>query len=136
MRANDVMRMLFFTIAWAAAAIAAEPTRLTAEYRTDPIGLEARNPRLSWRMAAEPDARDERQTAYQIQAATAPERLKAGQPDLWDSGEVRSDASLNIRYAGQPLTSSQRVFWRVRTWNRDGKTSDWSAPATWVMGIL
>ena len=63
-------------------------------------------------------------------------RLAADRGDLWDSGRVASDETAHIRYAGAALSSSQQVFWKVRVWDRDGRPSAWSAPATWTMGIL
>ena len=39
-------------------------------------------------------------------------------------------------YAGKPLASRQRVFWKVRIWDQDDRPSAWSAPAEWTMGIL
>jgi hypothetical protein len=73
---------------------------LRCEYLTDPLGIDARQPRLSWRLQA--SARGVRQTAYQVQVASDPRRLTAGQADLWDSGQVPSDQSLHQVYRGQP----------------------------------
>jgi len=50
----------------------------------------------------------------------SPELLQAGQADLWDSGEVVSDETLNIAYVGKPLVSNQRCFWQVQTRDRGG----------------
>ena len=55
---------------------------------------------------------------------------------MWDSGKVVSDETIQIPYAGAALKSSQQVFWKVRVWDKDGKVSAWSKPATWTMGVL
>lgn len=55
---------------------------------------------------------------------------------MWDSGRVESGVTVHVPYAGQPLKSSQQVFWKVRLWDKDGKPSEWSKPATWTMGVL
>ena len=112
------------------------PTALTVEYRTDPVGLDAAHPRLSWHMAAEPGAKNERQTAYRVLVASSAANLAANRGDLWDSGRVAGDQSLNVEYAGRPVGSSQRVFWKVKTWNAAGVESDWSAAAKWTQGIV
>ena len=39
-------------------------------------------------------------------------------------------------YAGKPLASHQRCYWKVKVWDRDGKPSPWSDPALWSMGLL
>jgi alpha-L-rhamnosidase len=70
-----------------------------------------------------------------VLVASSAELLAQDTGDLWDSGEIRSDQSAQIAYAGQPLTSSQQVFWKVRAWDKAGAASRWSQPASWTMGI-
>jgi alpha-L-rhamnosidase len=113
---------------------AVTPVQLRCEYAVDPLGIDGTHPRLFWQLAS--DARGQRQTAYQILAGSSLDRLRQDQGDLWDSGKVASDESVHIAYAGQPLGSSQQVFWKVRVWDRDGTVSPWSRPASWTMGVL
>jgi len=80
--------------------------------------------------------RGERQTAYRVLVASAPERLAKQQGDLWDSGIVKSDQSAQVEYAGKALRSRMRCYWMVRVWDRDGKASGWSSPALWSMGLM
>jgi alpha-L-rhamnosidase len=117
--------------------LTASPLRvidLRCEYLTNPLGLEVRQPRLSWRLAA--SARGARQTAYQVRVASDPRHLSAGRGDLWDSGQVASDQSLHRVYQGAPLASRQRACWQVRIWDEHGHVSEWSEAATWEMGLL
>ncbi len=109
-------------------------THLRCEYAVDPMGIDAPAPRLFWRL--ESSARGERQTAWQVLVSATKEGLAAGRGELWDSGRKESDESIHIRYAGAALASSQRVFWKVRVWDRDGRPSAWSGPAMWTMGVL
>ena len=110
---------------------------LRCEYLTDPDGLDIRRPRLSWTLTAlRPGDRGLSQSRYRVLAANTPERLAADDPDLWDSGEVRSDRTSHVEYGGPPLSARQRVHWKVRTWDQNGRPSAWSAPATWSMGLL
>lgn len=115
-------------------ASAATLTHLRCEYRDNPLGLEVRQPRLSWEMQSQ--MRGDAQQVYQVRVASSVELLRRGQPDLWDSGEVRSEASLNVAYAGKPLVSGQRCFWQVRIHDAQGSVSAWSEPAWWTMGLL
>ena len=113
------------------------PSELSAEYMKNPVGIDCAAPRLSWKLAArDAKARGLVQTAYQVQVATSVAKLEAGEPDLWDSGRVASDRSLNVVYAGVPLTTSLRCHWRVRAWDNNGQPSAWSEPARWVMGVI
>ena len=110
------------------------PTALRTEYGVNPLGIDEARPRLSWQVTS--DQRGQRQTAYRLLVASSPQKLAAGQGDRWDSGRVASDETVNIPYAGAPLSSDAACFWKVRVWDRSGKVSPWSAPAGWTMGLL
>jgi alpha-L-rhamnosidase len=111
--------------------------QLRCEYLNDPLGIDTPQPRLSWVLSAHNRAaRDERQSAYHLLVARNQNELDADQGDLWDSGKVDSDHSIQIRYAGKPLASEQECFWKVRVWDERGKPSGWSKPARWTMGLL
>ncbi|HNV02421.1 MAG TPA: family 78 glycoside hydrolase catalytic domain [Vicinamibacterales bacterium] len=116
----------------AAAAIAV--TGLRCEYAVSPMGIDVPRPRLYWRVQS--PERGARQTAWRVLVSSSPEFLAADRGDLWDSGRVASDESAHIPYAGSPLASSQRVYWKVRAWDQAGRPSAWSLPATWTMGLL
>ena len=53
------------------------------------------------------------QTAYRLLVASSPELLNKNQADVWDSGEVRSDASVWINYQGPALQPNKRYYWKV-----------------------
>jgi len=109
-------------------------TDLRCEFRRDPVGLDQPQPRLSWTLRSE--ARAERQTACQILVASSPANLSRDQGDLWNSGVMASDETLNIAYAGRALASRARAWWKVRVWDRHHHASAWSEPAHWEMGLL
>jgi alpha-L-rhamnosidase len=118
-------------------AASVHPQQLRTEYRTDPQGIDAAEPRLSWLLAADkPGARGLQQTAYRVLAASNERLLAAGNGDLWDSGRVESGESTQVVYRGKPLASGQQVFWKVQIWDQDRKASEWSAAARWSMGLL
>lgn len=123
------------------AVLAAQPARpattvvaLTTEFRTTPLGIDARTPRLSWQLAS--DARGVAQSAYEVQVATSEADLRRGRALAWASGRVASGTSVLVPYAGTPLRSATRYWWRVRIWEADGKPSAWSAPTWWETGLL
>ena len=108
--------------------------RHSCEHQEDPLGVDVPQPHLSWVLHS--SQRGDRQTAYQILVASSAAKLDKNSGDLWDSGKVISDDTLQIPFAGKALKSSQQVFWKVRAWDAKGKVSRWSPPATWTMGIL
>ena len=107
---------------------------LRYEFWTNPIGMDVMKPRLSW--VLESPKRAQVQSAYRILVASSEENLKADKGDLWDTGKVESDRSIQVEYAGKPLESRMRCWWKVRVWDKDGKESPWSEPAWWEMGLL
>ncbi len=112
------------------------PVDLTCENLRDPVVVDTPNPRLSWINNCPSDERGQYQTAWEIRAASTKEKLLAGDADLWSSGQVMSDESVNIRYNGKALSSREDCWWQVRVWDRKGKVSEWSDPAFWSMGLL
>ncbi len=135
------MRWMTFTLL-AASAMAAQngsirPEGPRCEYRTNPLGIDVAEPRLSWRVAAvQPGARGLRQSAYRILVASSEANLLASRGDLWDSGKVGSDESAQVVYKGFPLASGARAWWKVQVWDQAGAVSPWSQPARWTMGLL
>ena len=111
-----------------------EAVGLRAEYKENPLGIDARKPRLSWRIQS--TARGVTQSAYQIQVAKTAGALRSGTSLVWDSGRVASDESIQRAYDGPPLRSGQKYHWRVRVWDGGGKPTGWSEPASWEMGLL
>jgi alpha-L-rhamnosidase len=113
------------------------PVDLRCEYRTNPLGLDTLAPRLSWKLAAaDPAARGLGQSAYQVLVASSEALLLRNQGDLWDSGKVDGDRSIQVPYGGKALSSGELVWWKVRVWDNDAKPSAWSDPARWSMGLL
>jgi len=129
----NVFWPLVFTVAFTASA-ALSPTKLRCEYAVNPLNVDVASPRLFW--IDESSERGRRQTAYQIVVASSEKNLAADKGDLWDSGKVASDETIQIPYAGKSLNSLQPVFWKVRVWDANDKPSDWSKPAQWNMGVL
>ena len=112
------------------------PVQLTCEYLKNPQVIDVLNPRLSWINIADKGERGQFQTSWEIRVASTKELLLAGKADLWKSGKIESDESVNNRYRGKILTSRQDCWWQVRVWDKDKKVSDWSEPAFWSMGLL
>jgi len=107
--------------------------KLKCEMLVNPHGIGTTKPRLSWQITS--NERNTEQTAYQIIVASTPEKLNAGQGDLWDSHKVLSNASIMVNYAGKPLMSRTACYWKVKVWTNKGE-STWSTPAFWSEGLL
>jgi len=108
---------------------------LRCDWMVDPLGVDSAPPRLSWKLQGY-GTRGLKQGASQILVASSLEILGRDEGDLWDSGRVESAEQLHVPYGGGPLHSNERVFWKVRVWDGEGRASSWSAPGTWTMGVL
>ncbi len=132
--------VLFFIIAalaWTAEKPSVLVESLRCEYRTNPLGIDVLQPRLSWQLVAtDPTARGLRQSAYRVLVASDEEALRADRGDLWDSGKVMSGQSIHVTYAGKPLASRAQAFWKVQVWDQAGKPSGWCGTARWSMGLI
>ncbi len=109
-------------------------TDLRCEYAVNPLGVDTRQPRFTWLLEAA--QRGQRQTAYRVLAASSAEKLEEGKADLWDSGKVRAEEALPVEYAGQPLQSGERCYWKACAWDKDDLAGPYSEPAWFEMGLL
>jgi len=100
----------------------------------EPLGIDATEPRLSWHL--QDGRRGAKQTAYEVRVASSAESLAQDRADVWDSGQVASDQSVNVTYAGPRLESRRRYYWEVRVWDQDGQPSPYSQATWWEMGLL
>ncbi len=107
---------------------------LRCEYLVNPLGVDVAKPRLSWMLNSQ--KRGETQTAYEVLVASSVDLLTEAKADVWNSGKLNSDKSIQVEYEGIVLRSDTKYFWKVRVWDRDGKVGNWSTPAFWSMGLL
>jgi alpha-L-rhamnosidase len=115
--------------------VAANPltvVNLRCEYKTNPVGIDASQPRFSWELVN--PQRATVQTAYQIRVAASQSDLEKN--DLWNSGRQPSDVSIQVAYQGPALSSGKRYYWQVVVWDNHGNSSGWSSPQYWEMGLL
>lgn len=102
-----------------------QAVRLQTEYMNNPIGIDLVTPRFFWNCEG-----GQTQTAYEVEAVSGTGEL------MWRSGKVESSRMTKVEYAGQPLKSRSRVFWRVRLWDENGTVGAWSDTAFFEMGLL
>lgn len=135
-RNHLTVKLIFFLLPLVCLGAASHvtTTHLRCDYLTNPLGIDDPRPRLSW--ALESNQRGQKQTAYEILVASSPEQLAKDEGDQWDSGKVVSDKTLGIAYAGTPLQSSKRYYWKVKIWDKDQDASSWSEDAWFETGLL
>lgn len=106
---------------------------LRVENLTNPMGLDVRQPRLSWKIRSA--EKNVMQQSYRILVASTLEKLAEDKGDIWDSGVVSDEQSIWVPYAGKELKDNQRCYWKVQLGTTVGETA-WSEPASWSMGLF
>lgn len=86
-----------------------------------------KQPLLSWELSGKGRII---QSAYQIIFSNSPENIEKGVGDIWDSGRVNANESVNVLYRGKELTPSTTYFWRVKIWSDENISSSWSPIST------
>ena len=104
---------IFLTLLFAACGSKVEITNLTVEMQDGSMPLATAMPRFSWNYEARVD--NVMQTSYRVIVASREEKARRGEGDLWDSQSVDTSQMLYIPYAGKPLKSRDRCWWRVYT---------------------
>ena len=128
------MAMMMVLAGGVAAAGSLTVTGAKCEQRACPLGIDVAKPGFGWTLGSA--RRGDTQTAYQVLAASEPVLLETGKSDLWDSGKVDSGQSLGIPYAGKPLKPGQKVWWKVRVWDRDGEAGPYGERQWFEMALL
>lgn len=94
---------------------------LTTERQAQPLAIDIASPRFAWVVTNAP--RGTTCKSYRIELAHSMAVLAVDRPDVWDSGYVTSDASFDVAYAGPPLASSSRYYWKVTAQTSAGGAS-------------
>ena len=97
---------------------------ITCEQQIEPLGIESKSPRFSWRVVSQ--QRAYRQSAYRILVTDIEGALAADEGTIWDSGKRFSSNSVLIPFQGRELHSATRYYWKVKVWNEAGEESAWS----------
>ncbi|MGN1115155.1 MAG: family 78 glycoside hydrolase catalytic domain, partial [Candidatus Ornithomonoglobus sp.] len=110
------------------------PVSLSTENLENPIGIDSAKPKFSWK--AESGENGYSQTAYRILVASSEEKLNEAEADMWDSGKVSSSQQYAVVYDGAELSSLSDYCWKVKTYDKDGRESEWSDTASFETAFL
>ncbi len=107
------------------------PSELRSEYLANPLGIDVKNPRLSWVLGH--TERGQKQSAYQIIVSTMPSAEKG---DISDSGKMKSEQSTQVIYNGKLLESGKTYYWKVRYWDKNDNPSPYSKVVSFETGLF
>ena len=103
---------------------------LHCEHLINPIGLDTKTPRLSWKLDSKENGIE--QEAYQIIVAT--DSHFTAESLIWESAKKTSDKNL-IRYSGPELEPFTKYYWGVQLWDNHGENAV-SEVATFETGMM
>ena len=109
------------------------PADLRCAHKDEPLSVDTERARFSWRDAGPGTGR--RQTAYQVLVGHADETPSATAELVWDSGRVESDDTNDVAYAGAPLETAHRYWWKVRVWDEASRPSPYSETAVFETAL-
>jgi alpha-L-rhamnosidase len=124
--------ILCLTAACATAQVRVE--NLKCDYLSNPAVIENGHPILGWQLLSARNGK--KQKAYRIIVASSMTLLSQLIGDCWDSGKIKAANSTQVIYKGRPLSSRQKVYWKVMAWDEKSHPTAWSATASWSMGLL
>ena len=88
------------------------------------------NPEFAWELPHEAG----KQSAYQILVASSKEFIIADTGDVWDSGKISSDKSIDVTFNGEPLKAGETYFWKVKIWEENNLETPYSKFQSFKMG--
>ena len=101
------------------------------EYLKNPIGLDTKNPRFTWKISSDQDSVF--QQSYRIYVGSDSIDVAEGKGNMWDY-QVDSDRAL-ISYNGKPLQAFTKYYWGIQAYSaNDNKTN--LALSSFEMGMI
>jgi alpha-L-rhamnosidase len=128
-----LISIIFFQSAHSNSANPLAPFNLRTSDKVQPVGTDE-HPFFGWHIKDADD--NEIQSAYQVIVASASDLLIPEKADVWDTKKVPSRMQNYIYFAGKKLLPATRYYWKVRTWDKDGNASPWSAIAYFDTGLF
>ena len=107
---------------------------LSCDYRENPIGIDNLNPVFGWMVKS--SERNDSQSAYEIIASDNLRDIQACKGNVWRTGKISSSQITNIRYGGKRLKSCTRYYWKIRSYDKNNDSSEWSDIGYWEMGLM
>lgn len=104
---------------------------LRTEAMENPVGIDTESPLFSW-ILEDTAERGVMQTAYSLTLYSD----EACTSEVWTSGRVESDRSVDVPYGGGSLSPATRYWWKVTVWDNHGHEAASMEPAFFETGLM
>lgn len=104
----------------------------TTEYRTNPIGIDAKEPRFSWKLSS--DENDVYQKSYRITVTEAGAMGENDNIKVWDSGIIDEETSVAVRYEGAELKPCREYAVKLEVTDNKGNSA--FGDGLFAMGLM
>ena len=106
---------------------------LKSEHLVNPIGLDVKAPRLTWKIN---DSRREAiQKSYDISVGTDSIKVAAGNGSYWNTGKINSSTQMVV-YDGKQLKPYQKYYWLLKVWDKNNQKMKSEKLASFEMGMM
>ncbi len=135
---RKILILVFFLFSpvlsfWTYAQTPCIPVTLKCENLVNPLGIDAAEPKLSWRLDDKRNGAT--QTAYQLFIGTDSLAVSKSKGDMWQTVK-RNSSEQTVNYGGKPLSPFAKYFWTLRVWDKDGKQSVLANVASFETGMM
>lgn len=97
------------------------------------LGIDTETPRFAWQVNDKDKA--EYQSAFELIVSDSEDEIDVNNGSAWSTGK-QSSGEQEISYAGLPLKSATRYWWKVRTWDKNDQPSPWSKKEFFLTGFI
>ncbi len=125
MSPNKILLLLFLST-FMSSCFKPKPKQLMVDLLSVPEESVITNPNPHFSWVIDDQGKGARQTAWHIMLASSLEKLSSNDPDMWNSGMIMSDQSVSVPYNGNELQPAGTYWWKVRTWDQNGRPGMWS----------
>ena len=134
-RIKKLIALVFLSIIWNASSQNKQIRLydLKTEYLVNPIGLDVKTPRLSWKIVDK--RRGAIQNAYSLSLGTDSIKVAAGNGSHWNTGKTNSDHQM-IVYNGKELQAFQKYYWSLTVWDKNNEKIQSDQIASFEMGMM
>ncbi len=89
-----------------------------------------KQPAFSWELNAQ--AKDQKQSAYQLLVSDNLKQLDQDIGNVWNSGKITATTSTGILFKGIALKPNTIYYWKVKAWNNLNEASPFSSPVSFI----